>query len=167
MEWQQYASRWVRCICRVRCCWNARLWSENPRTPAVASEIMVEGTVFLDEDDGVFDVIQFGANGWTGEAPPPPHPCRSTVASSPAAVAAPIFNKSRRVTFLEVMGSFVPSFPCVGLSKLTRYPSTPDVRPPPVIESSSLKERRGVQNSSCFPGTLLITLVLWPRPRYT
>jgi hypothetical protein len=27
---------------------------------------MVEGTVFLDEDDGVFDVIQFGANGWTG-----------------------------------------------------------------------------------------------------
>ncbi len=33
---------------------------------AVASEIMVEGTIFLDEDDDVLDVSQFGANGWRG-----------------------------------------------------------------------------------------------------
>jgi hypothetical protein len=26
---------------------------------------MVEGTIFLDEDDDVFDVSQFGANGWS------------------------------------------------------------------------------------------------------
>jgi len=27
---------------------------------------MVEGTIFLYEDDDVLDVSQFGANGWTG-----------------------------------------------------------------------------------------------------
>jgi hypothetical protein len=27
---------------------------------------MVEGTIFLDEDDDVLDVSQFRANGWTG-----------------------------------------------------------------------------------------------------
>jgi len=33
---------------------------------AVASEIMVEGPIFLDENDDVLDVSQFGANGWSG-----------------------------------------------------------------------------------------------------
>src|SRR5260370_16821249 len=66
-----------------------------------------------------------------GKVPPPPHPGRSTAASSAAAVVAPIFNNSRRVTFLEGTGSFIPSF------------------------------RQGVlagYQSSCFPGALLITL---------
>src|SRR5260370_39502926 len=33
---------------------------------AVTSEIMVEGTIFLDEDDDVLDVSKFGTNGRTG-----------------------------------------------------------------------------------------------------
>jgi hypothetical protein len=33
---------------------------------AIASEIMVEGTILLDKDDDVLDVSQFGANGWNG-----------------------------------------------------------------------------------------------------
>ena len=44
----------------------------------------------------------------TGEGPPLPHPGRSVDATSAAAVAAPILNNSRRVTFLEGMGSFIP-----------------------------------------------------------
>jgi len=93
-----------RGICRVGLLECKTLVGESTDA-AVASEIMVEGTIFLDEDDDVLDVSQFRANGWTGEAPPPPHPGRSTAASSVAAAAAPIFNNSRRLTFAEAMGA--------------------------------------------------------------
>src|SRR5882762_267061 len=82
-----------------------------------------------------------------GEVPPPLHPGSSMAASSAAAVVAPIFNNSRRVTFLEGMGSFIPSFHSVESATLTRKPATLYVRPVPVIESSPLQERRGLQNS--------------------
>ncbi len=127
MEWQQYAGRRVRSICRVGLL-ECRTLVGEPTYAAVASEIMVEGTIFLDEDDCSMSVNWEQTDGPV-EVPPPLHPGNIMAASSAAAAAAPIFNKSRRVTFLEVMGSFVPSFHCVGLSKLTRYPSTPDVRP--------------------------------------
>src|SRR6266436_4543158 len=65
MEWQQYAGRWVRGICRVGLLECRTLVRESTHA-AVASEIMVEGTIFLDEDDDVVDVSQFGANGWSG-----------------------------------------------------------------------------------------------------
>jgi len=42
-----------------------------------------------------------------GEVSPPPHPGRSAAAISAAAVAAPMVNNSRRVTFLDSMGSLV------------------------------------------------------------
>ena len=65
MEWKQYAGRRVRGICRVGLleCWT--LFGESTHA-AVASEIMVEGPIFLDENDDVLDVSQFGANGWSG-----------------------------------------------------------------------------------------------------
>src|SRR5579859_6361895 len=65
MKWKQYAGRRVCGICRVGLVECQTLVGESTH-PAVASEIMVEGTIFLDEDDDVFDVIQFGANGRTG-----------------------------------------------------------------------------------------------------
>jgi hypothetical protein len=65
MEWQQYAGRRVRGICRVGLLECRTLFGESTHA-AVASEIMVEGTIFLDEDDDVLDVSQFRANGWSG-----------------------------------------------------------------------------------------------------
>ena len=65
MEWQQYAGRRVRGICRVGLLECRTLVGESTYA-AVASEIMVEGTIFLDEDDDVLDVSQFGTNGRTG-----------------------------------------------------------------------------------------------------
>ena len=50
-------------------------------------------------------------------------------ASSAAAVVAPIFNNSRRVTFLEGTGTFIPSFHFVESATLTRKPATLYVRP--------------------------------------
>src|SRR2546430_12015368 len=52
----------------------------------------------------------------TGEVSPPPHPGRSAAAISVAAIAAPILSNSRRVTFLDSMGSFLPllSLRCTG-----------------------------------------------------
>src|SRR6266481_10088506 len=52
----------------------------------------------------------------TGELSPPPHPGRSAAAISAVAVAAPILNSSRRVTFLDSMESFLPllSLRCPG-----------------------------------------------------
>jgi len=82
-----------------------------------------------------------------GEVPPPPHPGRSTAASSAAAVVAPIFNNSRRVTFLEGMGSFIPSFRSVESAKLTRKPGNSLCQAGPAIEPLALQERRGLQNS--------------------
>src|SRR6267143_4489239 len=58
----------------------------------------------------------------TAEVATVPHPGRSTAAISAAAVAAPILNNSRRVTFLEGMGGLSPSFHCVGSAK---RPATP------------------------------------------
>src|SRR6266576_187741 len=43
----------------------------------------------------------------TGEVSPPPHPGRTAAAISAAAVAEPILNNSRRVTFLDSMGSLL------------------------------------------------------------
>src|SRR5205814_5476726 len=65
MEWQQYAGRRVRGICRVRLLECRTLVGESTDA-AVASEIMVEGTIFLDEDHHVLNVSHFGANGWSG-----------------------------------------------------------------------------------------------------
>src|SRR5258708_27989484 len=65
MEWQQYAGRRVRGICRVGLPECRTLVGESTHA-AVASEIMVEGTIFLYEDDDVLDVSQFGTNGRTG-----------------------------------------------------------------------------------------------------
>ncbi len=64
MEWQQYSGRRVRGICRVGLLECRTLVGESTHA-AVASEIMVEGTIFLDEDDDVLDVSQFGTNGRT------------------------------------------------------------------------------------------------------
>src|SRR5258707_10073172 len=55
----------VRGICRVGLLECRTLVGEST-CAAVASEIMVEGTIFLDEDDNVLDVSQFGTNGRTG-----------------------------------------------------------------------------------------------------
>src|SRR6266480_1870505 len=51
-----------------------------------------------------------------GEISPPPHPGRSAAAISAAAVAAPMLNNSRRVTFLDSMGSLLllRSLRCTG-----------------------------------------------------
>jgi hypothetical protein len=65
MEWKQYAHRRVRGICRVELLECQTLIGESTHTP-VASKIMVEGTILLDEDDDVLDVSQFGANGGSG-----------------------------------------------------------------------------------------------------
>src|SRR2546427_13260562 len=65
MEWQQYAGRRVGGICRGRLLECRTLVGESTHA-AVASEIMVEGTIFLDEDHHVLNVSQFGANGWSG-----------------------------------------------------------------------------------------------------
>jgi hypothetical protein len=67
MEWQQYASRRVRGIRRVGLLECRTLVGESTYA-AVASEIMVEGTIFLDEDDDVLNVSQFGANRWSGNS---------------------------------------------------------------------------------------------------
>src|SRR5216684_3168691 len=86
-----------------------------------------------------------------GEVPPPPHPGRSTAASSVAAVAAPIFNNSRRVTFLEGMGSSIHSFRGVGSATLTHKPSNSPCQAGPVIESSPSQERRPPELSLIVP----------------
>src|SRR5260370_25984585 len=65
-----------------------------------------------------------------GELPPLLHPGRSTAATSAAAVAAPILNNSRRVTFLEGMGTLSPSFHCVRSEKPTRHPTVGPVMNP-------------------------------------
>src|SRR5438477_473210 len=73
----------------------------------------VGASVITHGEDGIIGIAR---EAGTGEVSPPPHPGRSAAAISVAAVAAPILSNSRRVTFLDSMGSFLPllSLRCTG-----------------------------------------------------
>ncbi len=68
-------------------------------------------------------------------------------ASSAAAVAAPIFNNSRRVTFVEGMGSFILILSLRWIREADPPPGNSPRQAGPVIESSPLQERCGLRNS--------------------
>ena len=82
-----------------------------------------------------------------GKVPPPLHPGSIMAASSAAAVAAPIFNNSRRVTFVEGTGSFILILSLRWIREADPPPGNSPCQAGPVIESSPLQERRGLQNS--------------------
>ena len=81
------------------------------------------------------------------EVPPPLHPGSSMAASSVAAVAAPIFNNSRRVTFVEGTGSSIFILSLRWIREADPPPGNSPCQAGPVIESSPLQERSGLQNS--------------------
>src|SRR5882672_11370463 len=83
-----------------------------------------------------------------GEVPPPPHPGRSTAASSAAAVVAPIFNNSRRVTFVEGTGSFILILSLRWIREADPPQGNSPCQAGPVIESSPLQERPDMNRKS-------------------
>ena len=58
-HWRDRRIRWVRLL-------ECHTLVGKSADAAVAAEIVIEGTVFLDEDDDVFDVAQLCARRWTG-----------------------------------------------------------------------------------------------------
>ncbi|SRR6266566_7359325 len=65
MEWQQFREWRGGGVGRVRLLKCCTLIGKTPDA-AVASEVVIERTVFLDQDDHVVDVAQFCASGWDG-----------------------------------------------------------------------------------------------------
>src|SRR5579862_2464380 len=66
MERQQYADRRVGRVSRIGLLEREALVRESPH-PAIAPKIVIEGPIFLDQDDHMFDVGQFAAaRGRTG-----------------------------------------------------------------------------------------------------
>jgi len=65
MEWQQFRD-WrgggIGGVRLLKCC--ALIGTSSD--PAVASEVVIERAVFLDQDDHVIDIAQFCASGWDG-----------------------------------------------------------------------------------------------------
>ena len=65
MEWQQFRDRRDGGVSGVRLL-KCRALIGKTSDPSVASEVVIERTVFLDQDDHVIDIAQFCASGWDG-----------------------------------------------------------------------------------------------------
>jgi hypothetical protein len=63
MEGQQLPGGRVRGVCGVGLLERRTLIGESTHT-AVASKVMIEGTIFLYEDDDMLNVGQLGTNRW-------------------------------------------------------------------------------------------------------
>jgi len=99
MERQQCANRRIRCVRRVRLQERPAVIGE-PAHSAVASEIVVEGTVFLNENDHFFYISHFAATYMSFEQLPKD---AGQEGGASTAAAAPAFNSSRRVTVRRSM----------------------------------------------------------------
>jgi hypothetical protein len=64
MKGQEHADRWARRIRWVRLL-KCHTLVRKSADASVAAEIVIEGTVFLDEDDDMFDIAQLCARRWT------------------------------------------------------------------------------------------------------
>ena len=67
MEWQEFAYRRTGCIRWIELLECHTLIGKSTDA-AIASEVMIEGPVFLNEDNDVFDVAKFAAGRRAGAA---------------------------------------------------------------------------------------------------
>jgi len=68
VKWQQLPDRRIRGVGRISLLKRQTLVGETAHSP-IASEIMIEGSIFLDEDDHMIDIGQFTAaagGSWGG-----------------------------------------------------------------------------------------------------
>jgi len=64
MEWQQISNRRVRGVRGIGLLERCTVFRESSHA-AIAPKIVIEGPIFLDEDDHVFDILQFAAGAGT------------------------------------------------------------------------------------------------------
>ena len=96
--------------------------TEAPHT-LEASEVVIERTVLLDQDDHVIDIAQFAQAVGMGElveVPTPPQPYRASDASSARAAMPLSFKSSRRVTLWIVIQALMRFSACAAEDALLK-----------------------------------------------
>jgi hypothetical protein len=108
---------------------------------------MVEGTIFLDEDDDVLDVGQFGTNGWTGGTTSTPASRQKQPREPCCSSAHANFQQFSTSNILRRHGELYPLLSLRWIGEADPPRANSPCKAVPVIEWLLQQEHRGLQDS--------------------